>query len=195
MNVAVKHILGVGQNCSGVVCQNDLSLGAAVLNQLGVVLDIVNTGERMLNVAEQLTELGGGQHITVRVDALRVDTVQIDQMVADLVGGVAEHQNNLLAALGNAPQANGKAVAAENGEDHANGTTAELCAHISGNIICCAVVALRTCNNGFGHGDNIPVMGSQAILFDGIQDRTGNDLGQIIALTDNRSANTHRNST
>jgi len=96
-------------------------------------------------------------------------------VVAHLVRGVAEHQKDLLGALGDAPQADGEAVAAEDGEDNADGFAAELCANIRGNIINAAIVALRTCHDGLGHGDDIAVAGRNTAFLDGFQDGIGYD--------------------
>ena len=56
------------------------------------------------------------------------------QMVAHLVGGIAEHQHDLLHAGGDALQQQGEAVAAENGERYAHRLAAGLGADIGSDL-------------------------------------------------------------
>ena len=149
----------------------------------------------MHGVAEQLTVLLQGQHVGVGIDALLVKHIQIDQMVAHLVGRIAEHQDDLLGALGDAAQADGETVAAEDREDDADGLTAQLGTHVVGNVIHAAVVALRAGDDSLGHRDDVAVTGSKLTAIGRSHDAIGHDLHQIIAFTDDRRTNAHGNST
>ena len=125
MDVAVDDVLRIGQDGLGVIGKHHLHLGAAVPNQVHVIGHIVHTSEGVHGVAEQLPVLLQRQHIPVGVHALLVHEVRVNKMVAYLIRGVAEHKDDLLCALGNAPQADGKAVAAEDGENDTHGLTAQ----------------------------------------------------------------------
>ena len=197
MDVAVDDVLRIGQDGLGVIGKHHLHLGAAVPNQVHVIGHIVHTSEGVHGVAEQLPVLLQRQHIPVGVHALLVHEVRVNKMVAYLIGGVAEHKDDLLCALGNAPQADGKAVAAEDGENDTHGLTAQLGADVGGNIIGRGIVALCAGHNGLGHGYNIPVADGKAILrlCGSLQNGLGDDLHQIIAAADNRRPNTPGNST
>ena len=102
-------------------------------------------------------------------------------MVADFVCGVAEHQDNLLAALCDTAQADGKTVAAEDGENDTDSVTAELVAYIGGNIVYTCVVALGTGHNGFGHGHNVPVTGLETIVFHSCRNAVADNFCQVVS--------------
>ena len=103
MDVAAENVLGVVQDGPAVVGQDHLHLTAAALDDFLVVGDIVHAGEDMLVVAEEGAEFLLGEDILVGVHALLVHQVQVHQVVAHLVGGIAEHEDDLLGAGGNAP--------------------------------------------------------------------------------------------
>ena len=142
VNVAGEDTVGILEDVLRVVGEDDLRLGAAAFHQLGVVGHVVNAGELVLHLAEQGAELLQRQHVAVGVDAGGVHRIEADERVAHLVGRIAEHQHHLAAALGDAAQQNGKAVARKDRENHADRTAAELGAHICGNIINACIVAL-----------------------------------------------------
>ena len=190
----MEHILGVVQNGPGVVGKYHFHLSTALLDQAAVILHVVNTGKGVLDVAEQLPITLFVQYILVGVYALLVHQVPINQVVAHFIGGVAEHQDYLLAALGDAPQADGKAVTAEDGENHTHSLSAQLGANILSDVVNGDIVALRAGHDGFGHSHDVPVSGSQSFLHS-LTDTVHNDLGQVISLTNDGSSDTHRNGT
>ena len=57
VNVAVDYVLGVVQNSAGIVCENDLKVCTALANELFIELNVVNTCEAMLLIAEELAVL------------------------------------------------------------------------------------------------------------------------------------------
>ena len=67
--------------------------------------------EGVLDLAEDLVDLLLGEDIGVGVDALRVERVDIHEVVADFVGGIAQHYDELVHALGDAFEQHGEAVA------------------------------------------------------------------------------------
>ena len=69
VDVTGQHLLGVGQNGTGVVGQDDFHLCAAVPNEVAVILDVVHTSEGVLVLAKQFPIPLQGQHIAVGVDA------------------------------------------------------------------------------------------------------------------------------
>jgi len=118
-------------------------------------------------------------------------------VVAHLVGGVAQHQDDLPSPLGNAPQAHGKAVAAEDGEDDAHGATAQLGLYVGGDVIGGCIVALGPGHDGLGHGHHVPVTDGEAVLRlrGSFQDGLGDNLHQIVAAADDGSPDTPGDST
>ena len=86
-----------------------------------------------------------------------------EQGIAHLVRGVAQHQNHLLAAAGNAAQADGKTVTGQDGENNTDGLAAQLGADILGNGIDGCVVTLRTCNDSLRHSDDITVTDRKSV--------------------------------
>ena len=80
VDVAGQDVLGVGQDCTAVICEDDLSLSAFLTDQIAVVLDIVNAGEGVDIVAKQLTVLFFGQGIGEGVDFRSVQLIEGDQL-------------------------------------------------------------------------------------------------------------------
>ena len=195
MNIAVDDVFGVVQDGAAVIGKDDLHIGAALADQTLVVFHVVNTGKGVLLVAEELTVFLKTQHILVGIYALFIQGIQTYQMVADFVRGVAEHQDHLLGALGDAAQANGETVAAEDGENNTHGLAAKLFLDVCGDIINGAVVALGAGHDGLGHGDNITVADCKTVVRSGFQHGSGDDLSQVIALADDGGANASGNST
>ena len=190
----MDDVLGVVQDAAGVIGEDHFHLGAGLPDQLGIVIHVVDAGEAVDPVAEELPVALQGQQIPVGVHALGVQTVPVHQVVAHLVRGIGEHEDHFLRALGNAPQADGKAVAAENGEDDADGLAAQLLLHVCGDIVHRGVVALGTGHDGLGHGDDVPVMEGEALLLGGGQDGCGHDLLEIVSLADDGGADAPGNS-
>ena len=195
MNVAGEYILGVIQDGTGVIGKDDLALATHFPDQLGVVLHIVHTGEGVLDIAKQFPVFLFAEDILIGVNALFIHQIPVDEVVAHFVRGIAEHQNDLLAALCDATQADCKAVAAEDGEHDTNSFTTQLGAHISGNIVHTGVIALGTGHYGLGHSNDITVTGSETVFLHSFQDAASDDFYHIITLTDDGGTQTHRNST
>ena len=188
MDVAGQHVLGVIQNYPGVVGEDDLHLCAFLLDQAGVVVHIVNQGEGVTVLAEQLPVLFQRQHVAVGIDLCLIQLVKAHQLVAHLVGRIAEHQHDFLHASGDAPQADGEAVPGQDGENHTDGIPAQLGADIGGNGIHGRVVALGPGHHGLGDGDHVTIPQRVAFALGGLQNAAHHDLCQIVALTDNRAA-------
>lgn len=64
-----------------------------------VIVHIVHTGEWMGGVSEQLAVALQGKHVPIGVYALFVHPVHVDQMVAHLVRGIGEHQDDFFGAF------------------------------------------------------------------------------------------------
>ena len=149
----------------------------------------------MLILAEQLAILLQGEHVAVGIDARLIDLVQGHQLVTNLVGGVGEHQDDLLTALCNTAQADCKAVTGQNGENDADRAAAQLCFDVGGNVLDAAVVALRASDDGFGQGDDVAVAQLKAFDLSSLQDAFGDESGEIIALTNDGATDAAGNGT
>ena len=110
VNVEVDDTIGVGKNSLCLICKNDLDLSAAFANQVAIVFNVINAGELVLFVAEELAVFFERENVGVGVNARLVYLIKAYKMVTDLVGGVAEHKNYLFASLGDTAQADGKTV-------------------------------------------------------------------------------------
>ena len=195
MDIAGQHLLGVGQDGTGVVGQDDFHLCAAVPDEVAVVLDVVHAGEGVLVLAKEFPIPLQGQHVAVGVDARFVQLIQGHQAVAHFVAGVAEHEDDLVRTLSDAPQADGKAVAGEDGQDDADGAGAELGTHVGGDVVHGGVVALRAGHHGLGDRDDVLIPQLEALLFGRFQHTGDYDIGQVVPLADDRAANAPRYST
>ncbi len=147
MNVAGQNIIGVVEDCLGLIGENDFDISTAFLDEVAVILNIVNAGELVLVVAEQLAITLKRKNIGIRIYASLVDFVDADQLVTYLIGRIAEHKNNFLCAHSYTLEADGKAVAGQNRENDTDGFSSELGANVGGNILYHGIVALSTCND------------------------------------------------
>ena len=177
----------------GFIGEDDLALGTTLTNQVTVVLHIVHQGEGMQVLAEELTVTLQSQNIGVGIDLGFVQLVQGNQLIAHLVGGVAQHQNDLLAAAGNTAQADSKTVTGQDGENNTHGFTAQLGADILGNGIHGCVVTLSTGHDGLGQCHNVTVADLIAFACCSFQHAAYGDLNQIVTLTDDGAANASGN--
>ena len=195
MDVAGDDRIGVVKQGGHSVSENDLDLRTGGADDVGVKVNIVDAGEGVENVAELLAEVGEREHIAVGINAGSVQLFPVDKMVADLVGGIGEQQDDLAAALCHAAQEQREAVAAENGESHADGLAAGLGAHVGGNVVHRGIVALCAGDDGFGHGYNVTVVRGNARLAPCFLHGGGGDLSDIVALSDDRGADAAHNGT
>ena len=123
--------------------------------------------------------------VGVGIDAVLVQTVDAYEFVAHLVGGVGEHKDDFLASHRYAAEADGEAVAAEDGEDDADGASAGLGAYVLCNRADGCIIALRARDDGLGHADDVAVTDFEAFFLCGFQHTVGNYFCQIVALPDN----------
>ena len=195
VDVAGEHGLGVAQDGPGVVGEHDLAFGARALDHAAVIVHIVHAGEGVLFIAEQLAVAGLAEHVAPGVDARSVQLVLGDEVVAHLVAGVAEHKHDLFAAPGNAAQAYGETVAAEDGPNHAHRAAAQLLPNVAGNILNGGVVALAAGHHRLGNPDHVAVAQGKAFAFGCGQNRVYHDAGHIVALPDDRGTDAPRNGT
>ena len=142
MDVAVEHMIRIGEDGSRLIGKDDLAFGSAGLDQVSVILNIIHTGELMCVDAEELSVFFQSKHIAIGIDACSIDLVKADQFVSDFIGRIAEHQDDLLCALRDAPQTDREPVAGKNGEDHSHSPAAELGSDICRDILHAAVITL-----------------------------------------------------
>ena len=194
VDVAADDGVGVVQHRLHPVGEHDLCLRAGLLDDGLVVVHIVHAGEGMDHRAEGLAELGQAQHVVPGVDARLVQLIQRHQMVAHLIGGIAQHQHHLLHAQSDAPQQQGEAVAAQNGERDAHGLAAGLGLHVGGDLLAGGVVALAAGHHGLGDGHHVAVAGGDVVLPQGVQNSVHRGLDDVIALAEDGCANAPDNS-
>ena len=195
MNIAVQYAIGVVENGLCLVGEDDLDLGTALADEVAVVLHVVHTGELVLVLTEQLAVLLQREDVGIGVDTCGVDLIQAHKLVTDLVRGVREHQDDLLAALCDTAQADREAVTGKDGENDTHGATAQLGLDIGGDIVHRAVVALCTSHDGLGDGNDVAVAELKALGCGSLQHAIGYDGGQIVTLADDGATDTPRNST
>ena len=144
MNVAVDYAVRIIEDRFCLVGKDNFNIGTAFTDKVAVILNVVNTGKLVLSVAEKLAVFFKRENIGIGIDSGFVHLIEADEMVADLVGRIAEHKNYLLAALCNAAKRNCKTVTGSNREYNSDCLAAELCFNVCRYIINCAVVALCT---------------------------------------------------
>ena len=188
MDVAADHRVGVIQNGLHPVGKDDFRLCAGRFDDLLVIGHIVHAGEGMDHLSEGGTELRKGQHIVPRVNTGLIQLIRRDQMVAHLVGGIAQQQYHLLHACGDTAQQQRKTVAAEDGEGHAYRLAAGFGAHIGSNLVHGGVIALTARHHGFGDGHHIPVAGRDVFALQGAQNGINSGGDHIVAFAENRRA-------
>ena len=192
VDVAAENVLGVVQNGVAVVGEDDFDVTAAVPDEFLVVFDIVNAGEGVETVTEEFTVLGLVENIAVRIYAGSVDGVKIDEMVANFVGRVAEHEIDLLETARNPFETHSKTVPAENREDNAGSAFGELGTDVSGDLFNGRVVTASASNDSFRHCDNVTVTDFNIFTCSGSENAVGNNLGDVIPVADDGSANAAR---
>ena len=188
VDIAGDDRVRVVQDRLRVVCEDDLALSAALLDQVSVVFHIVHAGELMLVDAKQLPVLLQSQHVAVGVHAGRVDLVEAHQLVAHLVGGIAQHQHDLLRAFGESSQADGEAVSGKDRENDADSAAAGLRADILRDIIDRRVIALGSGDNRLRHCDDVSVPNGKALCFRGFQHAVCHDHRKVVTFTDDGAA-------
>ena len=184
VDVAVENVIRVLEDGLGLVGEDDLALRAALTDEVSVVLHIIHAGELVLVDTEELSVFCQGQNIAVRVDARFIDLVEADQLVADFVGGIAEHQNDLLGAHCDAAQADRESVSGQDREDHADGFAAKLGPDVRRYVIYGAVISLRSRNDGLGNCDHVAVAELKSFALCCLQHTVCDDRSKIIAFSD-----------
>ena len=188
MNITGDDGIGVVQNGLHAVGKNHFYLGAGFPDKAGIVLHIVHASKRMDHRAELGTEALQGKNIGPGINALFIQAVHADEMVAHFIGRIAEHKDDLLAARGNAGKQHGETVAAENGEGNANGLAAGAGLYIGCDLFHCGIVALGTGHYRFSNGDNIFIVRLHTVFFQGLQDGIHSALYYIIAFPEDGGA-------
>ena len=171
------------QNCIVI----DAGLGAAlVLTLVQDALGVVHAGEGVAHAAEDAAVARQRQHVGVGVHAAVVHRVLVKEVVADLVGGVGEHQHDLFAAAGDAAQADGEAVSGKDGENDGDGLAAQLGAHVGGDVVDGGVVAVGTGHDALGDGDDVARVQLKALLGHCGLDGVGGELDYVVAFAYDR---------
>ena len=104
--------VGVLKQSSDLVSEEHLYLAAFSADQIGVEINIINTGEGMDNVPEILTKLCHGQHVCIGIHTCLIQQVPIHQMITYFIRRIGEKQHDLLAAGGHTAQEQREAVPA-----------------------------------------------------------------------------------
>ena len=194
VDITAEHVLCVGEDRLCIVCKNDLCLSTAFADEALVVCNVVNTGKGVLLVAKQFAILCKSEHVAIGIYALFVNGIKAYKMVSNLVRGVGEHQNDLFCTLCNAAQADGKTVAAEDGENNTNGLAAEFIFDVSSDIVNGCIVALSASNNCLGHSNDVSVAEGNTFNARSLQNGSGNDIHNVVAVSNNGSSYSARNS-
>ncbi len=185
--IAAEDVGRQGGGGLGAVGEDYLALRALLADDVLVVLDVVHAREGVADAAEDAAVFGESEHVGVGVHAAVVHRVLVEEVVADLVGGVGEHEHDLFGAAGYAAQADGKAVAGEDGEDYGDGLAAQLRAHVGGDVVHRGVVAVGTGDDALRHGNDVPLMQLEALLGHCGLDSVGCELDYVVSFAYDRS--------
>ena len=126
------------------------------------------------------------------VNPFFIHLVEIHQAVADLIGRIAELQNDFIRAPGNAAQINRKTVPAQDWENDADFTLGKFTPDVSRNVIAGRVIVFRPGNDRLGYGNDIPVTQIESFVIGGEQHAFNNDFRQIVSAFNNGSSYTSR---
>ena len=195
MDITAEDVLRLLQDRFCLVGKYDLGLTAAAGDKLLIVFHIVHAGKRVKGIAEVFAVSRLVEHIAVGVYITVFQQLLIKEMIADLIGRIAEHQRDLLHTQGNAAQPDGKAVAAEDGENDAQMVAAELGAYIVGDVLNSGIISCGTGNNRFGDSNDVTVSEGEALSLGGSQYAVADNGYKVIVLADDRRADAPHNST
>lgn len=126
VDIASQHIRRFGEDGGGVVGEKHLHFSAFLPNQGGVIFHIVHAGKGMFTVAEQLPVFFLGEYVGPGIDPFLVQFIRVKKMIAHFIGGIGQHKGDFIRAPGDAPQADGETVPAQDGEDHADVSRLEI---------------------------------------------------------------------
>ena len=79
-------------------------------HQVHIVFHIIHAGKFMYCRTKEPVVFFQCQHICIGIYPRLINLIPGQQMIADLVGRIAQHQNNFSRPPGNAPETNGKTV-------------------------------------------------------------------------------------
>ena len=144
----------------------------------------------MARLSEEGDELFLIQDIGIRIHILVIHDFSIEQMIADFIGRVAQHEIDLLCASGDTAQNNRETVAAGDREYNTDILSAEFFSDIFRDVIDGAVVALASGNDGLRNGENIAVTDGEFSAFSSFENSFNDDGFQIITGFDDRSSET-----
>ena len=176
------------------VCEYDFSFCAFFFDQVSIVFNIVHACEGVFDITENTAVVFQCQHVCVRIYAAVIQQIHVEQVVANFVGRIAQHQNNFFRAFCDTAQADCETVSAQDGEYHTDGFAAQFCFYVFSDVCCGSVVTVSSCNNCFCYTDNVFFMQLEAVFLCSCQNGICNDFYDIIALSDDRCFNTSGNS-
>ena len=195
VDITGQNVFRIAQNHAGIIGKQHFYFSAGITDQVTVVSNVVHTGEGVLVLAEELTINIQSQYVLIGIHAGSIQLIPANQLIAHLVRGIGQHQDDLLGSHGDAAQANGKTVAGQDGHNHTDGFAAQFGLHISGNGVYAGVVSLRTGHDGLGNTDYVTITQLKTFAFSRFQNTVDHDITQVITFTDDGAANTSGNST
>ena len=192
VDIAAEHLVTEGGDVAAVVGEEEGGLGPLALNDLPVEVQVVDPGEGVDGGAKGFDKVGLLEVIDPAVPVLQIGRAD-HEGVAHLVVGVAEQNDHLVHGPGDALQAHGEPVPAENGEDQPQLLRGEFIADILGNLIHSDIVALGPGHHGLGHGDHIPVLQGVAVCLLRRIDTVYHDIDDVVPLADDGASDASGN--
>gem|GEM_PF-6019651 len=95
VDVSGNDVLGVFEDGTWVVCEDDLAFGAFGLNEFFVVAWVIHAGEWVTDDTEELSPFLKGEDILEWIDVLLIEKVEVDKAVSDLVAWIAKDDGDL----------------------------------------------------------------------------------------------------
>ena len=108
--------------------------------------------------SEQLAVAGFVQHVCPGVYTLFIKQIKIDQMIADLVRGIAHHNGQLFSAPGDPAQTDGKTVAAHDWKNNAKLAVWKFSLYILCDGVDTGVIALCPGDHSLSNAHHITVV-------------------------------------
>ena len=185
MDIAADDVLGEAEHRPDVIGEEYLGIGS----ELFIQSNVIHSGKGVLNfLAEELAVSLLAQHILIGIDALRIQIIVGDEVIADLVGRIAQLDIQLIEAPGDALEQQGKPITGKDRQYDTGRTAREFAADIRRYLVHSGIIALCAGNGGFRYGEDIAVARGKAFRFCRAEHAIDRHAGKIIALFEDRGA-------
>ena len=195
VDIAAEDFARILQNGVCAVGEDHFRFASAAFDQALVILDVVHAGKGVLFISESLPEFFFRKRIMVRVYPGGEELFFIEEMVADFVGRIAEHERDLFRTEGDAAQNDRETVPGKDRENDADMLSAQLCFDIRRDVLYGSIVPVRTGHDRFRYRNDVPVVKHESFCVRRGKDAVPYDGNKVVSLTDDGRADPAGNNT